>query len=107
MMNYEMLLSSTFLLGYILITYSLYKLLQDLINEEPQILFKENESDDTNDTNDMIVENIKPFQEKKVVIPYEEKYLSRVRNMKNEYVFTDEELEIERKMFDKATQKKT
>jgi len=42
------------------------------------------------------IETIIPF--KKQVIPYEEKYLLEVRNMKNEYVFTDEELEIEEKM---------
>jgi hypothetical protein len=42
------------------------------------------------------IETIIPF--KKQVIPYEEKYLLEVRNMKNEYVFTDEELEIEQKM---------
>jgi hypothetical protein len=30
-------------------------------------------------------------------VPYEEKYLTKVRNMKNEYIFTDEELEIQQK----------
>jgi hypothetical protein len=34
-----------------------------------------------------------------IPIPYEEKYLSQVRNMINEYIFTEEELQIESQKF--------
>jgi hypothetical protein len=33
------------------------------------------------------------------VVPYEEKYLTKLRNMKNEYVFSDEEMELQEKKF--------
>jgi hypothetical protein len=35
------------------------------------------------------------------VVPYEEKYLTKIRNMKNEYIFTDEEFKLqENKIFE-------
>jgi hypothetical protein len=70
--------------------YGLYKKHQYLNNEHEKWF---NRCDTSNtDT----IETIIPF--KKEVIPYEEKYLLEVRNMKNEYIFTDEELEVEQKM---------
>jgi len=37
-------------------------------------------------------------------VPYEEKYMAKVRSMKNEYVFTDEELELEKQKLDELKQ---
>ena len=71
--------------------YGLYKKHQYLNNEHEKWF---NRCDTSN--TDTTIETIIPF--KKEVIPYEEKYLVEVRNMKNEYVFTDEELEVEQKM---------
>lgn len=86
-----------FLFGHLVLIYGVYEKYQTLQKEHDNF-FNEGAS---KDGDDLIIENNVPFQEKKVAtIPYEEKYLSQVRNMKNEYVFTDEELEIERKMFE-------
>ena len=89
-LNFEyFFLSSCFFL-YIMFIYGLYKKYQYL-NNKHENFFNEGHTIKA-DT----IETIIPF--KKQVIPYEEKYLLEVRNMKNEYVFTDEELEIEEKM---------
>jgi len=48
-----------------------------------------------------------PLQEEvkqSVSVPYEEKYMVKVRTMKNEYVFTDEELELEKQKLDELKQ---
>ena len=37
-------------------------------------------------------------------VPYEEKYITKVRSMKNEYVFTEEELELEKQKLDELKQ---
>ena len=60
-------------------------------------------------TDDEISTNVfeEPLQEevKQIVqVPYEEKYLIKVRNMKNEYVFTHEELELEKQKLDELKQ---
>lgn len=89
--NIEVLFFLSYFLGYVFVVYGLYKKHQYLHNETEKIL---NEAATSKHAD--IIETIAPF--KKRVIPYEEKYLLEVRNMKNEYVFTDEELEIEEKM---------
>ena len=51
--------------------------------------------------------NLKSVQEEVnplLNIPYEEKYMTKVRNMKNEYLFTHEELEIEKQKLDEFKQ---
>lgn len=52
--------------------------------------------------------NLESVQEEKVKesvnVPYEEKYMTKVGNMKNEYIFTDEELEIEKQKLDEFKQ---
>jgi hypothetical protein len=62
-------------------------------NNEDDVSIYTNEVTSTiqNDTN---IEKSKP-----VVVPYEEKYLIKLRNMKNEYVFSDEEMELQEKKF--------
>ena len=88
--NIEVLFFLSYFFAHVLIVYGLYKKYQYL-NSEHENFFDEGDTSKA-DT----VETIIPF--KKEIIPYEEKYLIQVRNMKNEYVFTDEELETEQKM---------
>ena len=89
-LNFEYFFLSSCFFVYFMFIYGLYKKHQYLHNNQGKCF---NQCDTTNtDT----IETIIPF--KKEVMPYEEKYLLEVRNMKNEYVFTDEELEIEEKM---------
>lgn len=87
----ELLFFLSYFLGYVFVVYGLYKKHQELHNEQYKILNKI-----AAEKNEIHVETVIPF--KKQVIPYEEKYLLQVRNMTNEYVFTDEELETEAKM---------
>ena len=89
-LNFELFFLSSCFFVYFMFIYGLYKKHQYLNNEHEKWF---NRCDTSNtDT----IETIIPF--KKEVIPYEEKYLLEVRNMKNEYIFTDEELEVEQKM---------
>ena len=44
-----------------------------------------------------IIQNDTNIVKLEPVIPYEEKYLMKIRNMKNEYIFTDEELKLQEK----------
>lgn len=92
--NSELLLFFSYFFVHTLVFYGLYKKYQYLQNEHENF-FDDVESDKTAMSIENI-ETIKPFQKERV--PYEEKYLIEVRNMKNEYVFTDEELETEQKM---------
>ena len=90
-LNFEYFFLSSCFFVYFMFIYGLYKKHQYLNNEHEKWF---NRCDTSN--TDTTIETIIPF--KKEVIPYEEKYLVEVRNMKNEYVFTDEELEVEQKM---------
>lgn len=90
--NTEFLFFLSYFLGYVFVVYGLYKKHQNLHNEQYKNL-----NETVSDKNDPSIETIIPFK-KQVIIPYEEKYLLQVRNMTNEYVFTDEELETEAKM---------
>jgi hypothetical protein len=92
--NSELLLFFSYFFVHTLVFYGLYKKYQYLQNEHENF-FDDVETDKTAMSIENI-ETIKPFQKERV--PYEEKYLIEVRNMKNEYVFTDEELETEQKM---------
>lgn len=89
-LNFDLFFLSSCFFVYIMFIYGLYKKHQYLNNEHEK-WFNEGHTIKAG-----TIETIIPF--KKQVIPYEEKYLLEVRNMKNEYVFTDEELEIEEKM---------
>lgn len=73
-------------------TYNNYKLLIYLDNETLLELC-DNDYDKDSEINEKNKEDNKAPPT--LIIPYEEKYLLQVRNMKNEYVFSDEELEKE------------
>jgi len=73
-------------------TYNNYKLLIYLDNESLLELC-DNDYDKDSEINEKNKEDNKAPPT--LIIPYEEKYLLQVRNMKNEYVFSDEELEKE------------
>ena len=92
--NSELLLFFSYFFVHTLVFYGLYKKYQYLQNEHENF-FDDVETDKTAMSIETI-ETIKSFQKERV--PYEEKYLIEVRNMKNEYVFTEEELETEEKM---------
>jgi len=92
--NNDLLLFFSYFFVHTLVFYGLYKKYQYLQNEHENF-FDDVETDKTAMSIENI-ETIKPFQKERV--PYEEKYLIEVRNIKNEYVFTDEELESEQKM---------
>ena len=55
-----------------------------------------NENDDDAEKNEDLPPQVEPDKHvTPIQIPYEEKYLIKVRNMKNEYVFTEKELELQ------------
>lgn len=86
---------SLFLFSHLMLIYGVYVKYNELQNEH------ENFFNETSDNDGVkTIENIIPFEQKKT-IPYEEKYLLQIRDMKNEYVFTDEELELEKNTLDK------
>jgi hypothetical protein len=94
--NVELLFFFSYFFAHVLIVYGLYKKYQYL-NSEHENFFDESDTSKAD-----IIETIIPFQ--KEIIPYEEKYLIQVRNMKNEYAFTDEELETEQNMLKQLEQ---
>jgi hypothetical protein len=82
-----------FFFGHILFYYATYIKYKNLTDEDDEIstnVFEE------------------PSQEEEVKqpsrVPYEEKYLIKIRNMKNEYVFTEEELELEKQKLNELKQ---
>jgi hypothetical protein len=103
--NYDLLLIFYFLM-YICIIYGNYhNLFFNLIHECDKLdeeLIKNKVDDNTT-----IISDEQTSHEIKREIPYEEKYLTQMRNMVNEYVFTDEELVNEqRKLLDLIQNKK-
>lgn len=81
-----------FFFGHILFYYASYSKYKNITYEDDEILTPESEKS--------IQEEVKqPLQ-----VPYEEKYMAKVRSMKNEYVFTDEELELEKQKLDELKQ---
>jgi hypothetical protein len=55
-----------------------------------------NENDDDREKNEVLPPKEQPNKYvTPIQIPYQEKYLMKVRNMKNEYVFTEKELELQ------------
>jgi hypothetical protein len=82
-----------FFFGHILFYYASYVKYKNITYEDDEIstnVFEE------------------PHQEEEVKqivqVPYEEKYLIKIRNMKNEYVFTEEELELEKQKLNELKQ---
>ena len=73
-----------FFFGHILFYYASYNKYKNLTYEDDEIL--------TPTFEEPLQEEVKQPSH----VPYEEKYLIKVRTMKNEYVFTEEELELER-----------
>jgi hypothetical protein len=91
----RLLFIALFFFGHILFYYTSYIRNKNLIDEH----------DDDDEISRSSLEE--PLQEKvkqTVQVPYEEKYLIKVRSMKNEYVFTDEELELEKQKLDELKQ---
>jgi len=89
-----------FFFGHVFFYYNIYD--KDLVS-----IYCHDDDDSDDDTKEILThasERTKqtvPEQEQEakqpIRVPYEEKYLTKVRNMKNEYIFTDEELEIQQK----------
>jgi hypothetical protein len=76
-------------------SYNNYKQLIYL-DDETILKLCDNDCDKNNENNENNKNNTEENKvSPKLIIPYEEKYLLQVRNMKNEYVFSDEELEKE------------
>lgn len=78
--GYKITFFMLFFFGHIILLYNLYNSLQT-------------SSDEIKDTDiEEIKEEASISITQTVQIPYEEKYLTKIREMKNEYVFTEEEL---------------
>jgi hypothetical protein len=81
-----------FFFGHILFYYTSYKNYKNITYEDDEISIN------------VFEEPLQEEVKQTVFVPYEEKYLIKVRNMKNEYVFTDEELELEKQKLDELKQ---
>jgi hypothetical protein len=95
--NYDtttrLLFIALFFFSHILFYYARYSKYKNLTYEDDEILtpiFEEAAQEE---------EVKQPLQ-----VPYEEKYMAKVRSMKNEYVFTEEELELEKQKLDELKQ---
>ena len=93
----KLLLFVIFFFGHILFYYASYKKYKYLTYEDNEIFTSELEES-------LITEPIKEESIPQLQLPYEEKYMSKLLNMKNEYVFTEEELEIEKQKLDELKQ---
>ena len=80
--GYKMTFLMLFFFGHIILFYNLYNILKYPLDEE-----KEESKEEDNKTDSSTPQIVQ--------IPYEEKYLSKIREMKNEYVFTEEELTLQ------------
>lgn len=80
---------------FVIVIINSYNNYKQLIYLDDETILKlcDNDCDKNNENNKNNTEENKVSP--KLIIPYEEKYLLQVRNMKNEYVFSDEELEKE------------
>jgi hypothetical protein len=85
-----------FFFGHILFYYASYSKYQPLTYEDDD----ENDEILTHESEESVQEEMK----QPVHVPYEEKYMVKVRTMKNEYVFTEEELELEKQKLNELTQ---
>ena len=84
-----------FLIGHIFMIHGIYyKYFFDENNFEYD---DENEEYEDEVNKSPTTDSTKDERQKQPVIPYEEKYLTKVRSMINEYVFTEEELKIQEK----------
>jgi len=87
-----------FFFGHILFYYASYSKYQTLT-------YKDDDDDDDDEIlTPAIEETLQEEVKQPLNVPYEEKYLIKVRAMKNEYVFTDEELELEKQKLDELKQ---
>ena len=77
----KLLLFVIFFFGHILFYYASYKKYKYLTYEDNEIFTSELEES-------LITEPIKEESIPQLQLPYEEKYMSKLLNMKNEYVFT-------------------
>jgi hypothetical protein len=97
--NYDtttrLLFIALFFFSHILFYYARYSKYKNLTYEDDEILtpiFEEAAQEEEEEVK-------QPLQ-----VPYEEKYMAKVRSMKNEYVFTEEELELEKQKLDELKQ---
>ena len=98
--NYDtttrLLFIALFFFSHILFYYARYSKYKNLTYEDDEILtpiFEEAAQEEEEE------EVKQPLQ-----VRYEEKYMAKVRSMKNEYVFTEEELELEKQKLDELKQ---
>jgi len=83
---------------FVIVIINSYNNYKQLIYLDDETILKlcDNDCDKNNENNENNKNNTEENKvSPKLIIPYEEKYLLQVRNMKNEYVFSDEELEKE------------
>jgi len=93
----KLLLIVIFFFGHILFYYAIYKKYKYLTYDDNEIFTAELEES-------LIIEPIKEESTQQLPLPYEEKYMSKLLNMKNEYVFTEEEFEFEKQKLDELKQ---
>jgi len=88
MIDINLIILLIFFISHVLFIYGAYN--KHLLNDD-------DEYDDEDNKDEFPDQITLPIEEpkKQPQIPYEEKYLTKVRGMKNEYVFTDKELEIQ------------
>lgn len=84
--NYKLSFFIIFFLGHVVLLYGLFNKMLFPLDDEDTLEDEKQE--------EKLVEDEKNV-EKKAETPYEEKYLTKVRTMKNEYVFTEDELRIQ------------
>lgn len=90
---------------FVIVIINSYNNYKQLIYLDDETLLKlcDNDCDENNENNENNREENKVSP--KLIIPYEEKYLLQVRNMKNEYVFSSEELEKEEEKWKELIEK--
>jgi len=95
------LLIIIFFIGHIFLYYNIYTRYVNLTYEDDNISKFANQ--------ELLKMEVVKEQPKKpfLQVPYEEKYMEKIRIMKNEYVFTDEELEIEQQKLEEFKKEET
>jgi hypothetical protein len=102
--NYDtekLLLIIIFFIGHIFLYYNIYNRYVNLTYGDDNISKFANQ--------ELLKMEVVKEQPKKpfLKVPYEEKYMEKIRIMKNEYVFTDEELEIEQQKLEEFKKEET
>jgi len=93
MIDINLIILLFFFISHILFIYGAYN--KHLLNDDDEYDDEYDDEDNKDQFSDQITLPIEEPKKQPQQIPYEEKYLTKVRGMKNEYVFTDKELEIQ------------